>query len=142
MISNKNIHKIIFKERFTIQITPNQKYKGLPCAYVGTGCAYEDIYHQAFTEPMLDNLRDDGWSTLDNTNKYVRSILPIKKQVYYKRNERISLKEFLANNDSKCLVCVYGHFIYAKENNYWSYYDNSEDMVVCVWYIKEGVKAV
>lgn len=120
-----------------MRITPDIKYNGLPCSYVGTGCAYEDVFKKSFTEPMLDNLKDDGWSTLDNTNRYVRSLLPIKKKVYYKRSERFMLREFLDTNKSKCLVCVYGHFIYVNGNDYWSFFNNDNDKVVCVWYIKE-----
>lgn len=91
-----------------MRITPLKKYSSLPCTYVGTGCAYEDVFGKEFNEPMLENLKDDGWPTLDNTNKYVRSLLPIKKKVYYKQSERIKLKDFLVNNTEKCLVCVYG----------------------------------
>lgn len=120
-----------------MRITPSSKYNGLPCSYVGTGCAYEDIYKKPFTEPMLDNLKGDGWSTLENTNKYVRCLLPIKKKVYYKRNERFTLREFLETNNTKCLVCVYGHFIYVNGKDYWSFFDNEDDKVVCIWYVKE-----
>lgn len=120
-----------------MRIKPNSEYYGLPCSYVGLGCAYEDIYEKPFNEPMLDNLKRDGWSTLDNTNKYVRKLFPVKKKVYYKRNERITLREFLTTNNVKCLVCVYGHFIYVNNKDYWSFFDNEKDKVVCVWYLKD-----
>lgn len=119
-----------------MRITPSSKYNGLPCSYVATGCAYEDIFGKEFTEPMFDNLKEDGWSTLDNTNKYIRSILPIKKKVYYKRTERMTLRGFLSTNDKRCLVCVYGHFIYVNKKDYWSFFNNKDDMVVCVWYLR------
>jgi len=118
-----------------MRISPDNKYIGLPCSYVGTGCAYENVFKKPFAVPMIENLKDDGWSTLENTNKYVRSVLPIKKKIYYKRSERFKLKEFLKTNDVKCLVCVYGHFIYVDSSDYWSFFDNEEDDVVCIWYL-------
>ena len=120
-----------------MRITPINKYRGLPCSYVGIGCAYEDFYNKPFTISMFENLKDDGWATLENTNKYVRSLLPIKKKVYFKRNERIKLKEFLSENTEKCLVCVYGHFIYVNGKDYWSFFENENDKIVCIWYIRE-----
>lgn len=119
-----------------MRIEPDSKYHGLPCSYVGTGCAYENYYGKSFEEPMFENLKDDGWSTLENTNRYIRSLLPIKKKVYYKRNERFTLREFLESNTEKCCVCVYGHFIYVNKQDYWSFFDNEDDKVVCIWYLK------
>lgn len=116
---------------------PRLEYEALPCAYVATGCAYEDIFKKNFEEPMLDELRDDGWSTLDNTNKYIRRLLPVQKKVYYKRSERMTLGAFLADNAKRCIVCVYGHFIYVNEQDYWSFFENEDDEVVCIWYLKE-----
>lgn len=125
-----------------MRFKPNNTYDGMPCSYVGTGCAYEDIYNKPFLEPLPPNLKEDGWSTLENTNKYIRNIFSgstkakIRKKVYYKRSERITLREFLEANTEKCLVCVYGHFIYVNGKDYWSFFDNEDDKVVCVWYIE------
>ncbi len=124
-----------------MRIIPDEKYEEQPCAYVGTGCAYENIYNKPFTEPLPPNLGEDGWSTLENTNRYIRNIFngpaKIRKKVYFKRCDRITLREFLENNTEKCLVCVYGHFIYVNGKDYWSFYDNDNFKVVCVWYIKD-----
>lgn len=119
-----------------MRITPKAKYIGQPCSYVGTGCAYEEFFGKEFSEPLPGNLADDGWSTLENTNRYVRRLLPIKKKVYYKRSERFSLNTFLASNTERCMVCVYGHFVYVDKSDYWSFFDNETDKVVCVWYLK------
>ena len=121
-----------------MRIRPNRKYKGQPCSYVGTGCAYEDIYGSEFTDPVPDGLREDGWATLRKLNAYVREHLPVQKQVYYKRNERFKLRDFLKTNKGRAGVCVYGHFIYVKDDTYWSFFVNDNDDVVCIWYIKEG----
>ncbi len=119
------------------RITPSAKYRGLPCSYVGTGCAYEDVFKKPFDIPLPEGLKDDGWLTLENENRYIRQYLPIKKKQYFKRNERITLWEFLETNTERCGVCVYGHFIYVNGKDYWSFFNNEEDPVVCVWYIGE-----
>ena len=119
-----------------MRITPNAKYLNLPCSYVGTGCAYEQYHHKPFNEPLPSNLGEDGWSTLDNTNRYIRQYLPIRKKEYFKRGQRPILKDFLSSNTEKCLVCVYGHFIYVDANDYYSFFDNEYDPIVCIWYIK------
>ena len=121
-----------------MRITPPVKYDGLPCSYVGVGCAYEDINKTNFTEPLPEGLRSDGWLKLEDMNRYIRHHLSIKKSVYYKRNKRITLRKFLATNTAKACVCVYGHFIYVNGNDYWSFFDNDFDKIVCIWYIKSN----
>ncbi len=121
-----------------MRITPNQKYAGLPCSYVGTGCAYEDIYKKPFIPNLPEGLKDDGYLTLDLANKFIRKYLKVRKKQYFKRTERFTLREFLEKNTEKCGICVYGHFIYANESDYWSFYDNMDDKVVCIWYLKEN----
>lgn len=118
-----------------MRITPNRKYNGLPCSYVGTGCAFEDITGQRFKEKLPEGLREDGWATMKQLNAYVREHLPVKKKVYYTRAERFKLRDFLANNTGRAGVCVLGHFIYVNGQNYWSFFNNLNDDVVCVWYI-------
>ena len=75
-------------------------------------------------------------------NKFIRSFLKIKKKQYFKRTERVSLKEFLEKNTERCCVCVYGHFIYVDGNDYWSFFDNDNDKIVCIWYIESGLHEV
>ena len=114
---------------------PKRKYSGKPCSYVGVGCAYEKTVYQTFDEDLPEGLREDGYLSLYDANKFIRKYLDVKKKVYYKRKERIPLWKFLKENKEKCCICVLGHFVYADENNYWSFFDNDEDEVVCVWYI-------
>ena len=117
--------------------TPSDKYNGMPCSYVGTGCAYEDFYCKPFLEELPDALKDDGYLSLDAANSFIRKHLPIRKKTYYKRSERPLLKVFLTGNTKKYLICVYGHFIYANGEYYWSFFNNENDQVVCTWEIKE-----
>lgn len=119
-----------------MRITPEKKYENLPCSFVGTGCAYEDYYGERFTEPLPEGLKG-GWLSLENLNSYIRKVLPITKKEYYKRGTRPKLKDFLKENYRPCLICVYGHFLYAKNEDYWSFFDNEEDDIVCIWYINK-----
>ncbi len=120
-----------------MRIEPNAKYQGLPCSFVGVGCAYEDIKHMCFCTAMPEGIKEDGYLTLDSANRFIRQFLSVKKKVYYKRDIRIPLKEFLNQNTEKCCICVLGHFIYVSGSDYWSFFDNEDDPVVCVWYLKE-----
>ena len=115
---------------------PDSQYEGFPCSYVAAGCAYEAVTRKPFPEQMPDGLKEDGWATLENMNRYIRSILSVRKKVYYKRQDRIPLRKFLTENTEKCIVCVHGHFLYADKDDYWSFFENDADPVVCVWYLK------
>lgn len=33
-------------------------------------------------------------------------------------------------------VCLLGHYIYIDNDNYYSFFDNDEDEVVCIWWLK------
>ena len=125
-----------------MRIEPSIKYQGMPCSYVGTGCAYEDITGKEFSAAFPDTLRDDGYLTLDGKNKFLRQFLKVRRKVYYKRSERIPLRDFLVMNTKKCCVCVYGHFVYVNGKDYWSFFGNENDPVVCVWYLKDANAAV
>lgn len=116
---------------------PRDVYDCFPCSYVAVGCAYENTNGKAFNLPLQDGLKDDGYFTLDNMNKFIRGIFSVKKKVYYKRNERMILSEFLKTNTENCIVCLLGHYIFVSEKDYWSFFDNVNDDVVCVWYLKD-----
>lgn len=123
-----------------MRFEPHPKYHGHPCSYVGTGCAYEDVYGKPFDKPLPPGLKDDGYATLETENKYLRSIIPVRKKQYFRKGERPILKNFLLQNSERCCICVYGHFIYANEHDYWSYFNNDNDEIVCIWYLKEAGK--
>lgn len=116
---------------------PRDYYNDKPCSYVSVGVAYENLVGRSFNLPLQEELKENGYFTLDKMNKFIRFVLPIKRKVYFKRNERMLLKDLLGSNDEKCIVCVLGHYIYVDCQDYWSFFDNENDEVVCVWYIKE-----
>ena len=62
----------------------------------------------------------------------------VKTSLLYRvRDEMERDPQFLENNKDKCCVCVYGHFIYVDGQDYYSFFENEQDPVVCVWYIRQ-----
>ena len=117
------------------RITPKEIYNGLPCSLVSVGCAVGEKDGKLIEKSK--GLKEDGYLTLDNMNRYIRSMLPIQKKEYFKRGERPLLKDFLEGNTRKAVVCLLGHYIYVEGEQYWSFFKNEMDPVVCVWWIKE-----
>lgn len=110
------------------QIIPDNKYNGLPCSIVAVSCAKKELV-------MTSTSHTDGWMTLKDNNKYVRENLDVKKYVYYKRNERPLLKDL--HLTGKGIVVVLGHCVYVDREEYYSFFDNENDEVVAVWFLKE-----
>lgn len=120
-----------------MRYNPDQKFSGLPCSVVGTGTAYEYMTGDYFsTSPrnLPRGLKSDGYLTLEAEDKYIRQFLTVKRKVYVKRDDRITLSEFLKDHKEPCGICVLGHFLFAANGDYWSFFDNDQDKVVCVWY--------
>ena len=121
-----------------MRITPDNKFLDLPCAHVAIGIAYERRFHDPFPQQALSISCANGYCTLREADSAIRHLLPVRKKVYFKRNERMALSEFLGANEAHCVVCVLGHYIYAEGSTYWSFFDNEDDPVVCAWYIEKG----
>lgn len=119
-----------------MRVIPGRKYKGRPCSYVATGCAYENMTGQKFTAAEPEGLTETGYATMQILNSYVRAHLPVKKKFYYPRTERFRLRDFLSDNTERAVVCVYGHLIYVNGGDYWSFFENINDKVVCIWLLK------
>ncbi len=117
------------------RITPRPMYHGLPCSLVAVGCAAGEQNGKIIEKAK--GLTSSGYLSLDDMNRYIRSILPVQNKVYYKRYERVLLKNFLQGNQRKAIICLLGHYIYVEGENYWSFFKNEMDPVVCVWWLKE-----
>ena len=118
------------------RVPPNKRFLNKPCSYVGVGIAYEKLNKSIFKGEVSEKCDNTGYLSLNNANEYIREYLPVKKKAYYKRGERPILEDFLASNYDRCIICVYGHFIYADGDKYWSFFNNDKDEIVCVWYLK------
>lgn len=115
------------------RIEPNAYLNGYPCSVVAVACALGTMPQK--TEEYMAQLKPDGYATLAVGNKFIRNNLEVKKRVDYKRGQRPKLKDL--HITGKAIVCVYGHLVYVDQETYWSFFDNENDEVVAVWYLKE-----
>lgn len=131
------------------RITPDNCLVGTPCSVTAMACAnaynaedrhrmekrYTDIDKYYSDELNLD----DGYLSLDGFNRMVRKFFPVKKKLYFKRNERPTLRNYLTTLEDDAFICVKGHYIYADAfcDGYWSFFDNATDPVICVWLLGE-----
>ena len=123
-----------------LRYTPHEKYLEAPCSAVAVGCALDN--RGICQSPVFfGEIKEDGYLTLDAANRFIRKFLTVEKKTYFRRAERISLEEFLEENRKECIICVRGHYLYAKENAYWSFFENDGDDVICVWYLAPVRKA-
>ena len=115
------------------RITPKSYLSGYPCSLVAVSCALGMMPPDA--AEYLTKLRKDGYATLAVSNRFTRDNLDVRKRVDYKRGQRPKLKELHVTE--KALVCVYGYLVYVEQETYWSFFDNENDEVVAVWYLKD-----
>lgn len=115
---------------------PDKKYRGQPCSVTCVGTAYDHIHTWPFTIIKPEGMRYDGYLRLRDMNQFAREYLPIAKRIDFKKNERPRLKEFLQTNETRCCICVLGHYLYADTQTYWSFFDNDDDKVIAVWYLR------
>ncbi len=118
--------------------TPHRIYNDFPCSMVAVGCALGEDKDKVISRAI--GLKNDGYLTLDNMNKYIRSLLDVQKKEYFKRGERMTLEELLKGNERRAVVCLLGHYVYIDHEDYWSFFKNEMDEVVCIWWLKEGCK--
>ncbi len=117
-----------------IRKEPKGFLHGVPCSIVAVTTACDLIKGTTYTENYPE-LKENGWSTLEETNKYLRANLKVKRKTYFKRSERVRLKDL--HFKGKAIVCVYGHLIYLENETYYSFFNNENDKVVCVWEISD-----
>ena len=118
------------------RIIPNDIYLEKPCSMVAVGTARGETDRRKLKTP--EGLKADGYLSLNNMTKYIKENLGKAKKVVYKRGERPLLREWVHSNiGKKAIVCCLGHFVYVDGKDYYSYFPNGGDEVVCVW-ILEG----
>lgn len=118
---------------------PTEWLLGAPCSVVAMACAdyaRTKEWCSEYDEYFSKELDGTGYLSLDGFNRLVRAHFPVQKKVYYNRANRVLLKDYLTMLDQAALICVKGHFIYADKKDYWSFFDNANDPVVCVWLLK------
>ncbi len=116
---------------------PDVVFEDYPCSAVAVGCALGIKTKEEVDKIMPEGLRNDGYLTLQGGNRFIRDNLPIKKYKYYKRGERTVLSDLLQGNTQKAIVLVLGHYVYAEGETYYSFFDNDNEDVIAVWWLKE-----
>ena len=111
------------------RLEPPQELRGMPCCIVAVACALGKI-------PKIEpNLKEDGYTTLEEANKYIRKNLSVRKRIDYKRGNRPKLKEI--NMDGKAIVCVLGHYLFVDGDVYYSFFNNNNDNIISIWLLNE-----
>ena len=110
------------------RIVPNEELINLPCSVVAVSCALDSVPKD------LPELKPDGYATLKAANKFIRKHLDVQKYVSFKRFARPKLKDIVF--ESEAIVCILGHFIYVKQDIYYSFFDNDNDPIVAIWFLK------
>ena len=118
-----------------IRENPNSFYRESPCSVVAVGTALNMQGKNLKISDIPANLKKDGYLTLNDMNRFVRSHLSVKKRENFKRGERKILRDFLEDNENNAIICVLGHYIYAEGKVYYSFFDNDYDEVVTVWWL-------
>lgn len=153
MLCNNKLNKF----RYPLMDT---MYNNIPCIVVAMTTAFEEMIvckkcntHDAYniSDPQYRNYvyetlnefnravatsHSDGYTTLDDANKYIRSIFKVKKRHHFNRNDRPALSTIHLIDeikDEKCIICVKGHYIYYNGRSYFSAFDNDLDEIIEVW---------
>lgn len=113
---------------------PDWKLENMPCSVCAVACALNgDLPDDTYT--YMKKLHRDGYASLSLANSFIRNHLTVQRRRDFKQGERPKLKDLHCNG--RAIVCVLGHYIYLKDEEYWSFFDNEEDDVVAVWQLKE-----
>lgn len=126
---------------------PGEVYVENPCSLVAVGCASIGYKPSSleFFRFMSDNdglfgslsYKKGGYLSLPEMNRLVRSVLPVRKYVYCKKDFRVPLSAFLSlYPQENAIVVVTGHVVYAHKGSYDSFFDNDRDLVTAVWFLE------
>ena len=130
------------------RITPRGIFDRFPCTITATATALINIkelpavtaLEEVSDKVNWDAYDENGYLSLKDSNKLVRSVLKIKRRGYryFKRVERFKLKDWSKLfPEGKFIVMVYGHCIFVDGNDYYSFFENNNDNVVACWQIEE-----
>ena len=119
---------------------PDPNWISLPCSICAVKTALDFWVPPKLKDDFKEiNIPDgfvvkkDSYVTLNSMNKLIRSNLPVRKRVNFKKGERPLLKDYIPNNQETAIICCLGHYIYQEYDKYYSFYNNDNDEVVSVW---------
>ena len=105
-----------------------------PCSILALGLALKDL-----NVPVKGDLGvtvdKDGYCQLTNMMVAIKRHISVIRYRYIKPGSRKKLKDYTLF-PGKYIVCVKGHYIYVKDTEYYSFFDNSEDEVIAYWLLK------
>lgn len=80
--------------------------------------------------------KPDGYTTLDDANKYIRALFNVHKRYHYNRNERPNIDNYVMPDKSRyAIICTNGDFVFADTDHYFSLYSMNTNEIVEVWTI-------
>ena len=116
-----------------IRKEPPKSYESEPCSIVALLC-YNGLYDKTLYE-YAEQFVSEGYMSLADMTKVIKEFfIQFKVYKYFKKNIRPFLRQ-LDFKDKEAIACVEGHYIYIKNNVYYSFFDNNNDKVVAVWYL-------
>ena len=119
-----------------MRYNPSANLYNTPCSIVALDTAYRDIYNEFIAIDEIVRTRPDGYLALSKMQVYIKLLFKVKKSIQYTKAKRFKLKEFLKNNDKKCIIGLLGHYIYVDGKDYYSFFNNENDKVVKIWYVE------
>lgn len=120
-----------------MRLEPEKKYRHQPEIVVCVETAKNDVRPSIYNRIEIPaGMKANGYLTAIKANKYIRAQLPVLKKKDF-HGERPKPKNFLAENNMRCCVCVDETFVYAKGHDYWSFIDHDDGLIKAAWYIRD-----
>ena len=111
-----------------------------PCSMVAISCMLADLGIKLTSEKIENSnfvvKNNSGYKTLRDMTKTLRVLMPKIKYHYFIKKDRLRLKQVPYVKD-KSIICLRGHYIYAKDDVYYSFFDNIHDEVIAMWWLEE-----
>lgn len=113
----------------------------LSCSTLSLSCAMANRYTPEDRMPTLEDIKrgihfyHEGYRSLKDMNKVVRFMFNVRKYRYFTKKERVPLKKIKTLGGERAIICVLGHYIYVENDNYYSFFNNDNDLVVAIWFL-------
>lgn len=117
-----------------ITIAAKGTLEKFPCSILALGLAIAQA--KLKVDEIGIKVDKSGYCQLRNIDEAIKIHFKVEQYRYYRDNARKKLGEFI-EFPGQYIVCVKGHYIYVDGENYYSFFDNSEDMVVAYWKLGE-----
>ena len=92
-----------------LQFLPRFIYEDYPCSVVAVGMALGITERDKINDLIPGSIKQSGYLTLKEGNRFIRSNLPVEKYEGFKRGERPTLEELLSGCSRRAVILVLGH---------------------------------